>query len=286
MKKLISGICILGLCLSLAACSAAETAEASLISEPETSVFENTIASETSATEATTTTTTVATTTEETTEPLPEPENISPEWVRALPEAQDESVTQMVIVAGESMDTEFCTVSMHERDENGFWVEILSTPGYVGWNGLILDEERYEGCGKTPIGRYYFTRAFGISPDPGCAIPYVQVTDDLYWSSDLGEGMHYNDMVSINDYPDLDTDRSEHLIEHDLAYQYCLSISFNVEGTLLRGSAIFLHCHGVNPYTYGCVSVPEDMMVEILQNVEPDCVVIIDTAEALGVNEG
>lgn len=283
MKKFISGICILGLCLSLAACSAAETAEASLISEPETTVFETTIATtETSATEETTT----ATTTEEETEPLPEPENISPEWVRALPEANDESVTQMLIVAGDGMDKETCTVSMHERDENGFWVEILSTPGYVGWNGLILDEERYEGCGKTPIGRYYFTMAFGISPDPGCAIPYVQLTDDLYWSSDMGEGMHYNEMVSINDYPDLDTDRSEHLIDHDLAYQYCLNISFNVEGTLMRGSAIFLHCNGVHNYTYGCVSVPEDKMVEILQNVDPDCVVIIDTAETLGVTEG
>lgn len=271
MKKLISGICILGLCLSLAACSAAETAEASSISESVTET-ESSVTG-TSITEEETTTT------EETVEL---PENSSPEWVRALPEAQDESVNQILIVAGDGMDKETCTVSMHERDENGFWIEILSTPGYVGWNGMILDEERQEGCGKTPIGRYYFTRAFGISPDPGCAIPYVQVTDDLYWSSDLGEGMHYNDMVSINDYPDLDTDRSEHLIEHDLAYQYCLSISFNIEGTILRGSAIFLHCHGVHPYTYGCISVPEDMMVEIMQNVDPDCVVIIDTAETLG----
>lgn len=227
--------------------------------------------------EETTTTTTAIETTEETVI-----ENLSPEWVRALPQAQDLGTNQMLIVAASGMDKTTCNVSMHERDEAGNWIQILSVDGYVGKNGMVFDSERKEGCGKTPIGVYHFNKAFGIADDPGCAIPYVKVTKDLYWSSDMRDGMHYNEMVSINDYPDLDKKNSEHLIDYTKAYQYCLNISFNDECTPGRGSAIFLHCTGNNKYTAGCVAVSKDAMVKIMRCVDPECLVVIDTKANLG----
>ena len=45
----------------------------------------------------------------------------SPEWVRELTAAQDETVTQIFVVAGLGMDRTTATVSMHERDEDGQW---------------------------------------------------------------------------------------------------------------------------------------------------------------------
>ena len=227
--------------------------------------------------EETTTATTIIETTEETVI-----ENLSPEWVRALPQAQDLGTNQMLIVAASGMDKTTCNVSMHERDEAGNWIQILSVDGYVGKNGMVFDSERKEGCGKTPIGVYHFNKAFGIADDPGCAIPYVKVTKDLYWSSDMRDGMHYNEMVSINDYPDLDKKNSEHLIDYTKAYQYCLNISFNDECTPGRGSAIFLHCTGNNKYTAGCVAVSKDTMVKIMKCVDPECLVVIDTKANLG----
>lgn len=209
-----------------------------------------------------------------------EADDLSPKWVRSLPEARDKAVDQLIVVAASGMNSSDGVVSMHERNSDGDWVQIFSVSGYVGVDGLIYDEDRYEGCGRTPIGTYKFTKAFGIAPDPGCAIPYTELTDDLYWSGDYNE--HYNQMVSINDYPDLDTSNSEHLVDYDPAYQYCLNIGFNRECTAGRGSAIFLHCFGSNPYTAGCVAVSEDTMVEILQRVEPNCVIVIDTVTALG----
>ena len=170
---------------------------------------------------------TLATTFETTAETVIE--NLSPEWVRALPLAQDLGTNQMLIVAASGMTKTTCTVSMHERDPQGNWIQILSVEGYVGKNGMIMDSERKEGCGKTPIGVYHFNKAFGIADDPGCSIPYVKVTKDLYWSSDMRDGMRYNEMVSIDDYPDLDKKNSEHLIDYSKAYQYCLNISFNEE---------------------------------------------------------
>ena len=207
----------------------------------------------------------------------------SPEWVRALPAAQDKTVKQLFVVAGMGMDKTTATVCLHERDKKGAWKQILSSPAFVGRNGLCLDEEHAEGCGQTPIGVYRFNCAFGIEEDPGCAIPYVQADKYTYWSGDEREGMHYNEMVDIRDFPGLDLTNSEHIIDCSYEYRYCLNISFNDECAPGRGSAIFLHCFGsVKPYTGGCVAVPENIMKLIMQKVSPDCVVVIDTLENMG----
>ena len=211
-----------------------------------------------------------------------QPVTDSPEWVVNLPQAQDEAVSQLFIVAGMGMDKTAATVSMHARDGDGHWKQLLSTPGFVGKNGLCADADHAEGCGQTPIGVYGFNRAFGIADDPGCAIPYVRVDGDTYWSGD--EARAYNQMVDIRDYPDLDMANSEHIVDYEYEYQYCLNISFNEDGTPGRGSAIFLHCLGLKkPYTGGCVAIPEYAMKQVMQRVEEDCVVIIDTVENLGV---
>ena len=200
----------------------------------------------------------------------------SPQWVVDLPAARD--ARQLFVVAGMGMELTTATISLHQRDENGNWKQLLSTPGFVGKNGLCPDEDHREGCGQTPIGVYRFNKAFGIAPDPGCAIPYIQVDEDTYWSGDPGE--HYNEMVDIKDYPNLLMDDSEHIMDYEYQYQYCLNISFNEKDTPGRGSAIFLHCMGpLKPYTGGCVAVPENIMKLILQQVQPDCVVVIDTLE-------
>ena len=200
----------------------------------------------------------------------------SPDWVTALPEAAD--AKQLFVVAAHEKTTAW--VSMHEKDENGEWHMIMSTPGYIGKNGLGKTKE---GDGMSPVGTFRFNRAFGIAADPGCAIPYVQVDDDSYWSGDMNEGMHYNELVSLKDLPDLDVENSEHIKDYPYEYQYCLNISYNADGTPDAGSAIFLHCLGDRkPRTGGCVAIPMDQMHFVMQHVDPDCVVVIDSLENLG----
>lgn len=208
----------------------------------------------------------------------------SPQWVQDLESAK--TANQLFIVAGMREGWTTATISMHEKDREGKWKQILTTPGYVGKNGLCLDEEHVEGCGQTPIGIYHFNKAFGIADDPGCKIPYIKVNDDLYWSGDQNDGMHYNEMVSIKDFPNLDKESSEHLIDYNFNYQYCLNISFNEEGIKGKGSAIFLHClDDTSPYTGGCVSIPENKMRKVMQLVKEDCVVVIDTINNLDKND-
>ncbi len=199
----------------------------------------------------------------------------SPEWVGELEQAAD--AEQIFIVAGIGETT--ATASMHQKDSDGNWKQIMSSPCFIGKKGL---EKTKEGDAKTPVGTFHFTRAFGIADDPECGIDYYQVNEDDYWSGDQREGYHYNEMVNINDYPDLDTENSEHLVDYDREYQYCLNISYNEEGTPGLGSAIFLHCMGpVKPYTGGCVALPKDQMVIVMQNVQKDCVVVIDSLKTL-----
>ena len=199
----------------------------------------------------------------------------SPEWVAALDEA--EGAEQLFVVAGVGRST--AMVSMHQKDAQGVWRQIMSTPGFIGKNGLGKEAE---GDGMTPVGAFSFNCAFGIADDPGCELPYTKVTEDDYWSGDQREGYSYNEMVSIRDLPDLNTDDSEHIIDYTYQYQYCLNISYNEKGTPGLGSAIFLHCLGpVKPYTGGCVAIPQDKMLTVMQHVHPDCAVVIDSLETL-----
>ncbi len=207
-----------------------------------------------------------------------QPEADSPRWIAELPAAKE--ANQLFVVAAMGADKTTAWVAMHRKDEGGAWKEILSSPAFIGKWGLCADEDHREGCAQTPAGTYRFTRAFGISPDPGCALPYFQVNQYTCWSGDPDRC--YNQMVDLRDIPDLKMDDTEHLMDFEYQYRYCLNIGFNEEGTPGRGSAIFLHCFGRKyPWTGGCVAVPENIMKLIMQKVRPDCVVVIDTLENL-----
>lgn len=204
----------------------------------------------------------------------PEAED-SPAWIAALGEEQE--AQQLFVVAGVGETTAW--VSLHEKDESGAWKQLMTTPGYIGKHGL---GKQAEGDGMTPVGTFSFNAAFGIAEDPGCALAYHQVTDEDYWSGDQREGYGYNEMVSLRDLPDLNTGDSEHIVDYSREYQYCLNISYNEAGTPGLGSAIFLHCLGaLKPYTGGCVAIPQEKMLTVMQRVRPDCVVVIDSLRTL-----
>lgn len=205
----------------------------------------------------------------------------SPDWVQSLDAA--ETAEQMLIVAAFDETATDAWVSLHEKAKDGSWHMVMTSPGFIGKNGLGKTKE---GDSKTPTGVFHFNRAFGIAEDPGCAIPYVKADDRTYWSGDQREGYHYNELVSLNDLPDLNTEDSEHITDYHYHYQYCLNISYNEEGTPGLGSAIFLHCLApAKPFTGGCVSIPEDHMKYVMQKVDENTVVVIDTYENLSGGE-
>ena len=158
----------------------------------------------------------------------------SSQWIKNLPAAQNANQLFVVAQVGEKTTA---WISMHEKDAYGNWQQIMSTPGFIGKEGL---GKTREGDNKTPVGTFYFNKAFGIATNPGCRLPYVQVDENIYWSGDTN--YKYNEMVNIKDYPALNKEDSEHLIDYNPHYIYCLNISYNEQGMAGKGSAIFLHC--------------------------------------------
>ena len=200
----------------------------------------------------------------------------SPEWVQNLDAAQD--ADQLIVVAGVDKSTAYIT--MHEKDKDGNWQQLIATPGFIGLQGL--GEANWQET-YTPIGTFTIDKAFGLADDPGCQMEYTKVDGDYYWSGDYREGMPFNQLVSIKDYPDLDKEESERIADFDYAYQYVLNMGYNAENIPEKGSAFFLHSFRFNrPYTGGCVAVPEDIMKFIMQHVKPGCKITIDTLENFG----
>ncbi|MBD3878664.1 MAG: hypothetical protein SR1Q5_03140 [Quinella sp. 1Q5] len=199
----------------------------------------------------------------------------SPQWVKNLPTARNSE--QMVVVAGIAGATAW--ISMHEKNLNGEWEQIMTTPGFIGKNGLGKVKE---DDGKTPVGTFHFDYAFGIAPDPGCSIPYVQVNEHHYWSGDWN--YKYNQFVDVRQAPaNFNKDRSERLIDYAPNYTYALSFDYNSKCTHGKGYAFFMQClPSVKPWTGGGVAIPEDKMLFVMQHVRSGCVCIIGSLKDLG----
>ena len=62
----------------------------------------------------------------------------SPDWLKALPSAQKDDVTQIFVVSAAGMEKTTATVTMHEKDKDGNWKQIISTPGYVENSACVM----------------------------------------------------------------------------------------------------------------------------------------------------
>ncbi len=149
-----------------------------------------------------------------------------------------------------------------EGDESGdnYWELILKCKAYVGKRGI---GKQVQGDKKTPTGVYKITEGFGSRNNPGLeGLKYTKLNKYLYWS---GEWSTYNTMVDVRDLGRSHV-AGEHLISYMPQYHYALVIGYNPDRVYGKGAAIFLHVKGPDPYTSGCVAVPEKKMKLIMQN--------------------
>ncbi|MDV4151684.1 hypothetical protein R0131_12700 [Clostridium sp. AL.422] len=154
-----------------------------------------------------------------------------------------------------------------EKDNNGQWRLVDKVSARLGQNGMKSASEVYEMDKCTPTGIYSLTEAFGIYADPGTALRYRQLEGSEYWVDDINSE-YYNTMQFGE--PNGRWSSAEKLIDYPGYYNYSLVIDYNrwpvIPG---KSSAIFLHCD-VGSYTYGCVAIPEQNLVNILQKLDPE----------------
>lgn len=194
------------------------------------------------------------------------------DWVSNLNIAQ--KVSQLIIVEAENGQRNG-TLSMHVKDANGVWKEILSTNALLAKGGI---GKAHEGEMITPKGMYGFVNAFGIKDNPGCRYAYTKVDDSYYWVDD-SNSEYYNKFVTTNDTA-VNWNSAEHIVDNAPMYNYVLALDYNKECVPMEGSAIFLHVASGN-YTAGCIAISENMMIKVLNNVHTDCQMIIGTKDEI-----
>ena len=162
-----------------------------------------------------------------------------------------------------------------EKDSSGNWLEIDRVQARLGQNGMKNASEVYEMDKCTPTGIYTLTEAFGIKSNPGSGVPYRQLDGSEYWVDD--ENSEYYNTMQFGD-PNGRWSSAERLIDFPGYYNYSLVIDYNrwpvIPG---KSSAIFLHCD-MGIYTYGCVAIPEQNLINILNRINPakNPVIIMD----------
>ena len=141
---------------------------------------------------------------------------------------------QILVVAVKDDETILC---FYQKEPSGEWKLELETQAQIGKNGL---GKHREGDGKTPVGVFSFTDAFGILKNPGTKIPYIQVDKNHYWIDDA-KSEYYNQFIDSEEVIK-DWNSAEHICEYGEAYHYVMATSYNKTGIAGVGSAIFLHC--------------------------------------------
>ena len=143
---------------------------------------------------------------------------------------------------------------------------LFTTDVYVGKNGL---GKTGEGDGKTPLGTLRPLSAFGIKPNPGTTMPYIDVKPTTYACDEDCE--YYNKIIDT-----VETNhqcKGEEMYSYQPQYNYGIATDFNKACVYPKGSAIFIHVKGTKTYTGGCIAFDEDRMVEILRNCDMSLVI-------------
>ena len=161
------------------------------------------------------------------------------------------------------------SLTLHNKN-SGNWTQVLSTDCRIGKNGATSNKK--EGDGKTPIGVFTLGQTFGVAPNPGCTRSYLQVNNNHYWVDD-SNSQYYNQLVDVSK-TGIQWKSAEHLMAYGTAYKYAIAINYNTSCTPGKGSAIFLHC-STGGATAGCVSIPENIMIQILKNLRNDTLIYI-----------
>ncbi|MBT9779845.1 L,D-transpeptidase family protein [Clostridium sp. MCC353] len=153
------------------------------------------------------------------------------------------------------------------------WTEVFTVPGVYGRNGGTADKK--EGDGKTPLGTYQFTMAFGLKEDPGSVLDYHEIKSGDYWVDDP-ESVYYNKLVNTNETKKV-WNSAEDMSAAAPFYNYGLVLNYNTECIPGKGSAIFIHCtqSAADTGSAGCIRIPEEQMKQLVQSVDGKTNIVI-----------
>lgn len=180
------------------------------------------------------------------------------------------NATRVITVVAPSAGSTIATLRSWQKSGTG-WAQIGdAVTAHLGAAGLSAHPS--ESSTATPIGSFTLTQAFGSQPDPGTSLPYRQTTPADWWISQSGP--LYNTMQHCaSSCPFTQGEPNEHLYYAQPFYRYAVVIDYNTAdapGGVRQGagSAFFLHVTVGEP-TQGCISIPEQRLVQLLRWLNP-----------------
>ncbi|MGB7103647.1 MAG: L,D-transpeptidase family protein [Acidimicrobiales bacterium] len=133
---------------------------------------------------------------------------------------------------------------------------------FVGVNGV---RPTREGLGRTPVGVFTLTQAFGNEPNNGTKLPYLLVRPEDWWDENPLSAQ-YNRLVVSSVSPG---GNSENLYYAGVAYAHAVVINYNTDPVVKgAGSGFFLHVSFGAP-TEGCVAIPEGDLDRVMRWLNP-----------------
>jgi L,D-peptidoglycan transpeptidase YkuD (ErfK/YbiS/YcfS/YnhG family) len=179
------------------------------------------------------------------------------------------NATQVISVVGSGGSD--AKVDVWQRTTAGWEAVGTGIPAKVGSNGMVPQSR--EGGMATPMGIFTLPSAFGTAPNPGGALPYVQVTPNHWWDGDVTSPT-YNTMQVCDEgvCPFSTAAPTENL---DIPqYVHAVVMGVNPQRVSGAGSAYFLHATDGGP-TAGCVAIDDATLVKIMQWLRPGAVIAI-----------
>ena len=189
-------------------------------------------------------------------------------WQKKLTEYSENNDIQSLIFVRCIDNTSKAKIELYKKNEEKSFKQILNIDAFIGKNGLGKEKE---GDYKSPEGDFGIITAFGIKANPGTSVAYIDINENHYCCDDNCQ--YYNKIIDIKQVKH--ECKGEHIIKYVPQYNYAFFIDYNKEGIYPKGSAIFMHCTGKNPYTAGCIAVSEENMISILKEIDANTRVCI-----------
>jgi L,D-peptidoglycan transpeptidase YkuD (ErfK/YbiS/YcfS/YnhG family) len=146
---------------------------------------------------------------------------------------------------------------------SGHYVQVFAPDmANVGVNGVRATRE---GLGRTPVGVFTLTQAFGNQPNNGTRLRYTFVGPRDWWD-EYPASSHYNRLVVSTVSPG---GNSENLYYSGEAYAHAVVMNYNTNPVVKgAGSGFFLHV-SMGVATQGCVSIPLGDLDRVMRWLNP-----------------
>jgi len=162
-----------------------------------------------------------------------------------------------------------------ERDGKAWRAVGVPVPVVVGKSGLRPTQDKREGDGASPAGRFALGDATGYEPAPaGTQLPYRVATAALRCVDDPA-ARDYNRLAEApaSGAPPWHSD--EKMRRDDDLYRYTIFVRHNDARRPGLGSCIFLHAwRGPGSTTVGCTAMALEALRALLAWVEPSTVLV------------